>query len=77
MHNCSRVAPDYAAALSLPILDRGRNAREREIGSSTVYTCTLQCTCVDLIIIITNYIKQQKSKISDHFQFQIGGTFLL
>ena len=31
-----RVAPDYAADLSVPILDRGRNAKEREIGSSTM-----------------------------------------
>ena len=30
------VAPDYAADLSLPILDRGRNAKEGEIGSSTM-----------------------------------------
>ena len=33
---CRRVAPDYAADLSVPILDRGRNAKEREIGSSTM-----------------------------------------
>ena len=32
----SRVAPDYAADLSVPILDRGRNAKEKEIGSSTM-----------------------------------------
>jgi hypothetical protein len=30
------VAPDYAVDLSVPILDRGRNAKEREIGSSTM-----------------------------------------
>ena len=42
------VAPDYAADLFVPILDRGRNAKEREFGSSTMYT--VQCTCVDLII---------------------------
>ena len=34
---CRRVAPDYAAHLSVPILDRGRKAKEREIGSSTMY----------------------------------------
>ena len=33
-----RVAPDYAADLSVPILDRGQNAKEREIGSSTMYS---------------------------------------
>ena len=33
---CRRVAPDYAADLSVPILDRGRNAKEREIGFSTM-----------------------------------------
>ena len=33
---CRRVAPDYASDLSVPILDRGRNAKEREIGSSTM-----------------------------------------
>ena len=33
---CRRVAPDYAADLSVPILDRGRNAKGREIGSSTM-----------------------------------------
>ena len=42
---CDRVAPDYAADLYVPILDRFQNAKEREIGSSTIY-------CVDLIIII-------------------------
>ena len=30
------IMPDYAADLSVPILDRGRNAKEREIGSSTI-----------------------------------------
>ena len=33
---CRRVAPEYAADLSVPILDRGRNAKERKIGSSTM-----------------------------------------
>ena len=28
---CVRVLPDYAADLSVPIWDRGRNAKEREI----------------------------------------------
>ena len=32
------VAPDYAADLSVPVLDRGQNAKEREIGSSTMYS---------------------------------------
>ena len=31
-----QIAPGYAADLSVPILDRGRNAKEREIGSSTM-----------------------------------------
>ena len=35
---CPRVAPDYAADLSVPILGRGQNAKEREIGSSTMYS---------------------------------------
>ena len=30
------VAPDYAADLSGPILDRGRNAKEKKIGYSTM-----------------------------------------
>ena len=33
---CRRVAPDYAADFSVPILDHGRNAKERKIGSSTM-----------------------------------------
>ena len=33
-----RVAPDYATDLSVPILDRGRDAKKREIGSSTTYS---------------------------------------
>ena len=45
-----RVAPDYAAYLSVPIMDGGRNTKQREIGSSTMYT--VQNTCYDLIIII-------------------------
>ena len=32
------VAPDYAAYLSVSILDRAQNAKEREIGSSTMYS---------------------------------------
>ena len=38
---CSRVAHYYAADLFVPILDRGRNAKEREIGflPCTVYMC--------------------------------------
>ena len=35
---CRRIAPDYAAELSVPILDHGRNAKEREIGSSAMYS---------------------------------------
>ena len=36
------VAPDYAPDLSVPILNRGQNAKEREIGSSTMDSvCTL------------------------------------
>ena len=30
------VTPSFAADLSVPIFDRGRNAKEREIGSSTM-----------------------------------------
>ena len=30
---CRRIAPDYATDLSIPILDRGQDAKEREIGS--------------------------------------------
>ena len=44
-----RVALDYAADLSVQILDHGQNAKEREICSSTMYI--VQCACVDLIII--------------------------
>ena len=32
MVNTFFIAPDYAADLYVPILDRGRNAKEREIG---------------------------------------------
>ena len=35
---CHRVAPGYAADLPLPILDRGRNTKERVMGSSTIYS---------------------------------------
>ena len=35
---CFRIAPDYAADLFVPILDRGRNPKEMEIGSSTMYS---------------------------------------
>ena len=35
---CRRDAPYHAADLSVPVLDRGRNAKEREIGSSTMYS---------------------------------------
>ena len=45
---CRMVAPDYSADLSIPILNHGRNAKEREIGSSSMYSVQ-----VDLIIIIT------------------------
>ena len=31
LNNASDYAPDYAADLSVPILDRGRNTKEREI----------------------------------------------
>ena len=34
---CRSVAPDYAADLSVSILIHGWNAKEREIGSSTMY----------------------------------------
>ena len=33
-----RVVPDYAPPISVPILDRGQKAKEREIGSSTMYS---------------------------------------
>jgi hypothetical protein len=48
-----RVAPDFAADLSVQIMDHGRNAKEREIGSSAIYSVH---TCVDLINIIINYM---------------------
>ena len=32
------VAPDYAADLSVSIFDGGRNEKERQIGSSNMYT---------------------------------------
>ena len=51
---CRRIAPAYAANLCASILNRGRNAKEREISSSTMYS--VLCTCVDLIIIIIYYI---------------------
>ena len=35
---CRRIAPDYAADLFVPTLDRGRNPKEMEIGSSTMYS---------------------------------------
>ena len=35
---CHGVAPVYAEDLSVPILDRGRNSKERESGSSTMYS---------------------------------------
>ena len=47
-----KVAPHYAADLSVPILDCCQNAKERVIGSSTMYS--VHCTCVDLII--SNYL---------------------
>jgi hypothetical protein len=52
---CQRVAPDYAADLSARILDSGQNAREREKGSK------VQCTCVELINIISNTIIKELS----------------
>ena len=45
-----RVAPDYTADLSVPILDRDQNAIEREIGFSTMHT--VQCT---MYMCRTNY----------------------
>ena len=41
------VAPDYAAYLSVPILDRGQNAKRK--GDRLLEH--VQCTCVHLIII--------------------------
>ena len=41
-----RVAPDYAANLSVSILDRGRNAKRK--GDRLLDH--VQCACVDLII---------------------------
>ena len=45
-----RVVLDYAVDLSVPRLDRGRNAGVRLLDNK-------QCTCVDLIIIIKIYYK--------------------
>ena len=49
---CRRVEPDYAADLSVPILDRGRNAKRR--GDRLFDHVHVQCTCIDLIIFIIN-----------------------
>ena len=48
VHICRRVAPDYAADLSVTILDRDRNAERK--GDRLLDH--VHCTCVDLIIII-------------------------
>ena len=45
---CRRVAPDYAADLSVPIFDRGQNAKQREIGSLLFNYF--------MFIIVSNYI---------------------
>ena len=45
------IAPDYAADLFIPIMERGRNAKEREIGSSTM--------CRTNIILIIIHIKDR------------------
>ena len=57
-YTCGRVA----AYLYAPILDHSRNTKEREIGSSTIYI--VQCTCVDLIIIIINHYEKSHHKTS-------------
>ena len=49
---CHRIAPDYAADLSEPILDLGQNAKRK--GDRLDH---LQCTCVDLIILFYLLIK--------------------
>ena len=43
---CRRVTPDYAADLSVPILDRGQKAKRK--GDRLLFD--VQCTYVDLII---------------------------
>ena len=45
------IAPDYAAYLSVPILDSGRNAKRN--GDRLLDH--VQCACVDLIMIINIY----------------------
>ena len=45
------VAPDYAAYLCVPILDRGRYTKR--VGDRLLDH--VQCTCVDLIIIYYYY----------------------
>ena len=47
--------PDYAADSSVPILDRGRNAIEREIGSSTMFVDHVLTTVKLFINIIISF----------------------
>ena len=49
------VAPTYAADLSVPILDHGRKAKRK--GDRLIDL--VQCTCVDLIIIIYYYVLEK------------------
>ena len=51
-----KVALDYVEDLSLPILDPDRKEKERQIGSSTMYSVHCTITCVDLIILFYNII---------------------
>ena len=53
--------PDYAADLSVPILDRCRNAKEEEIGSSTM--------CRHNYYFIITVVKKIENKLN-HFLIQ-------
>ena len=57
------VAPYYPADLSVPKLDRSRNAKEREMGSSTMYSV--------LTIIIYYYIEDQKDQITPPMELYV------
>ena len=39
---CRRVAPDYAIDLYVPLLGRGRNAKERGSTTGPCVQCTVQ-----------------------------------
>ena len=59
---CRRVTPDYAADLFVPILDRGRNAKEWEISSSTMYSVHVSTLFFIIIITIQMLLKVELAK---------------